>query len=95
MSAVTLRSRYCEWCGAPLDGRRPHARTCSARCRQRICRARKCDTPRRLNGNGGSLLNAATREWLRAEVDRRLRKQLAATSVVARVLLEDSGKARR
>jgi hypothetical protein len=76
VSVVTL-SRLCEGCGAPLDDRRPQARTCSSACRKRVSRLQKCDTPRRQNGNGGRVhLDAALREWLRAEVDRRRRERI-------------------
>lgn len=35
----------CESCGKPVAGRRPQARTCSARCRKQAQRARNRDAP--------------------------------------------------
>lgn len=46
MSVTLLASRSCEGCGGSLEGRRPQARTCSPKCRQKVSRQirRKCDT---------------------------------------------------
>jgi hypothetical protein len=66
-------SRRCEGCGASLEGRRRQTRTCGDRCRQRVSRA--AGYP----GNHAPLqLTFELRRWLRGEIDRRRREQVAA-----------------
>jgi hypothetical protein len=90
-------SRCCEGCGGPLGGRRPQAQTCSPACRQRVSRLRrKCDSAPPAPSVERVLLDAASRAWLRAEVDRRRRKQLATQVLVDRALFaNDAGRVLR
>ena len=83
MSVVTL-TRRCEGCGAPLDGRRSDALTCTSACRKRVSRQRstKCDNPQlQQSRNGGDdldkdeplerpRLTALERAYLRDQVAR-------------------------
>lgn len=69
-SDVTV-SRRCEGCGASLDGRRPQTRTCDDKCRQRASRKRR-------RSQLPQALSFELRAWLRAEIDKRRREQLAA-----------------
>jgi hypothetical protein len=87
-------SRCCEGCGGPLYGRRPQTQTCSPACRQRVSRLRrKCDKSTAAPSVERVLLDAASRAWLRAEVDRRRRAQLASQVVVDRALFaNDPGR---
>jgi hypothetical protein len=89
-------SRCCEGCGGPLDGRRPQAQTCSPACRQRVSRLRrKRDSATAAPSVERVLLDPASRSWLRAEVDRRRRKQLAIQVAVDRALFaNDPGRLR-
>jgi hypothetical protein len=65
-------SRSCQGCGASLDGRRSQTRTCSDACRKRISRS----SSSRLEEQ--PLLTAEQRLWLKGEIDRRRRAQVAA-----------------
>ena len=90
-------SRCCAGCGGPLDGRRPQTQTCSPACRQRVSRLRrKRDSARAESSIEGILLDAASRTWLRAEVDRHRRRQLAIQVAADRALFaNDPGRALR
>jgi hypothetical protein len=90
-------SRCCEGCGGPLDGRRPQAQTCSPACRQRVSRLRrKRDNARAAPRVERVLLDAASRAWLRTEVDRCRRKRLAIQVAADRALFaNDPGRVRQ
>jgi len=93
--SVTV-SRRCEGCGSPLDGRRRQTRTCSNACRNRVWRRR--GNRHAIAGTNVErvLLDAASRAWLRAEVDRRRREQLASQVDVDRALFaNDPGRVLR
>ncbi len=41
LAGEAARIRVCAGCGVSLRGKRPHAKTCGALCRQRVFRARR------------------------------------------------------
>jgi hypothetical protein len=83
---VTL-PHCCEGCGGSLEGRRPHARTCSPKCRQRVSRGQKRDTAAKPSVSAPTPLSELRQQWFALSPEERDEKR-EAIAAAARARLE-------